>query len=146
MDASKIRLDEPLITVKKNPKKNKHTKSKNRDKYQVLKQKGLLDTKKQPYDTLSEERLKSFKKSVIKAMAKRVEKSPRFANERKRIVLAGSYKQSNITKLCTICNIRRGLTDFDKHNAPDKSDKIRRSYCRQCRKKMNKEAYLRNKK
>ena len=50
------------------------------------------------------------------------------------------------TKVCNDCGILRGITFFDKLKDPKKGKDVRRPYCLMCRRRRNKEAYLRRKK
>ena len=50
------------------------------------------------------------------------------------------------TKVCNKCGKLRGITFFDKLKDPKKGKDVRRPYCLMCRRRMNKEAYLRRKK
>ena len=49
----------------------------------------------------------------------------------------------NLLKICKICKEEKSIDEFDKHN-PKKNNYLRYD-CRVCRKKRNREAYLRKK-
>ncbi len=143
MDISKIRLDEPIIIPRKKAQKNNHKRSLNKQSYKVRKQtKGIIykDYVSNPYGDFSDEQKQVHVKTVMKSFKKKIKNSAWSKKNFARMSFAAVYKSRGLVKICNGCEVERGITDFDIHKG-----KIRRSYCRFCRRKMNKEAYLRRK-
>lgn len=143
MDTSKIRLDEPIIIPRKKAQKNKHKKSLSKQSYKVKKETiGIIykDYVSNPYGDFSDERKQVHVKTVMKSFKKKMLRSSRSKKNFSRMSFAAVYKGRGHVKTCTKCKVERGITDFDIHKGT-----IRRSYCRFCRRTMNKEAYLRRK-
>lgn len=146
MDKKQIRLTEPVLTIKQIPKKINRRKEKYRLRSKINKTLGIKSNNINiPYSELTEDKREKLITSTAKAITRKVKISPRFANERARITRTGMAKVWNRVKTCTLCNVERGITDFDYVKSPQHKPKVRRSYCRFCRRKMNKEAYLRRK-
>ncbi len=148
MDKKTLRLSEPVLTPKQNPRPlGKSKKQRNKDVYQrlVMLDKLVSRSHSQKYKTMTDEQRKAMSLSNSVFIAKKMLKSPRFANERARTCRTGMSKIYGNIKTCTICHKERGLADFDKHKDSTRSKNVRRSYCRFCRRAMNKAAYLKRK-
>ena len=64
---------------------------------------------------------------------------------RRKEYLRLKYKLQNRTKVCTICEEDKALSDFDYQKDSRHKYMYRRTYCYVCRKRMNAEAYQRRK-
>lgn len=143
-----VRRNEPILTIKQ----------KKRTKYYVKKyipakfrRKVNPDFTNPPteyicYDDLSDEQKARLKRSVCDSILRRKQRSPRFNKYKNRTISEVNYRlYRGKTKMCTHCNRELGITFFDKQKDKRHSKTYRRPYCVDCRKKKNREAYLKRK-
>lgn len=142
------RPSEPVFTIKRKPKKVKY-----KPEYVSNKMRKEADPTFIPeprvfktYDQLTDEERDAQKKRVCESILKRKASSPRFNSYKNRTISETNYRlYRKQTKICTHCNRELGLTFFDKQKDKRHSKKYRRPYCVDCRKKKNREYYLKRK-
>ena len=69
----------------------------------------------------------------------------RYYREQVRFFMKWRYVQMGLVKTCTDCGKEKAYSFFDRTCDTKKSTITRRSYCSKCRKKYNREYYLKNK-
>ena len=69
----------------------------------------------------------------------------RYYNEQARHFTKWTYLNSGKSKVCTACGEEKAYSYFDRIKDPKKNSATRRPYCAKCRKKYNREYYLKNK-
>ena len=148
----KLLRREPYLDPKKVKKKSRH-------KQLTKAQKANLDPAfraKVRYDGMSrEEWLKKYPKQadrsyintlINRSIAKRRQIDVRFKKmQNKYVSSAISKNKHGQSKICTRCDKEYGLWFFELTKDPKKSKSTRKSYCYNCRKKINHENYLKNK-
>ena len=98
------------------------------------------------YDSLSDEQRAKLKRSVCDSILRRKKRSPRFNKYKNRTISEVNYRlYHGKTKICTHCKRKLGTTFFDLQKDKRHSRTYRRPYCVDCRKKKNREAYLKRK-
>ena len=98
------------------------------------------------YDRDAETRKKDSAHEVA-YITNKLKTSINFKKHHNRKSASGLYVRMGYkTKVCNNCGILRGITFFDKLKDPKKGKDVRRPYCLMCRRRMNKEAYLKRKK
>ena len=135
---------EPLLIPLQQPRKKKAAR----------KYKGQRDfrPKQEEHRTWSE-RPDATKESIKAAIRRHISKiqegkTPshrRQHRDRKRALLRAKYKMLNKMRTCTHCNVSRPITDFDLQKDSTHPAHQRRPYCMFCRKKKNREYYLKRK-
>ena len=143
-----VRLDEPVITPKRTPS---HRKNKVKRNY-VIKPATLMseeERKKRAVRSYNwiQNNYERFVSNVVLSEKKRRAKSIRFyKNYSRKMIATPSYaKRAKEVKTCTKCGRTMSVLAFDGIKDPKKSDKVKRPYCFQCRRKMNREYYRKNK-
>ena len=98
------------------------------------------------YGTLSDEQRAKLKRSVCDSILRRKKRSPRFNKYKNRTISEVNYRlYHGKTKICSDCERELGTTFFDLQKDKRHSKTYRRPYCVDCRKKKNREAYLKRK-
>ena len=69
----------------------------------------------------------------------------RYYNDQRRFFMKWRYIKAGRVKTCTGCGEEKAYSFFDRTCDTKKSKVTRRSYCSKCRKKKNREYYLKNK-
>ena len=132
-------------TVKKRQKPAKDYKENRRRVYQKIKHTKIPKI----YKEMSKEQQQSIKTNSIKHSLRATEgKTPHMRmirRRRRKEYLRIKYKLRNLTKVCTICEEDKALSDFDFQKDSRHKKRYRRTYCYVCRKDMNAEAYQRRK-
>lgn len=82
---------------------------------------------------------------ISKAVAKHTKKYKRHYLTVKAHILSSESRKMGLVKTCTMCHKEYGLYFFARRKDKTKSTKLRRSYCRNCRRKMNREYYQKQK-
>ncbi len=140
-----IRNTDPLIIPLKEHVKKKQSKTTyNKKARERRKGKPVIVSNPVPYKDFTPEQKETAIGHVKKALRKKLKTSPQFKNLKTRLINAHPYA-NRAMKYCKGCETLRGITAFDLHKAPNKGKKVRRSYCFMCRRRMNKEYYLRKK-
>lgn len=99
-----------------------------------------------PFNEMTEEQYDKFKISTCQSILNRKKRSPRFNRYQNRRISETNYRlYQGKTKVCTHCERELGITYFDKQKDERHSKTYRRPYCIDCRKKKNREYYLKRK-
>lgn len=99
-----------------------------------------------PLSEMTPEEYDKFKKGTCQSILNRKKRSPRFNKYQNRRISETNYRlYQGKTKVCTHCERELGITFFDKQRDKRHSLQYRRPYCIDCRKKKNREAYLKRK-
>ena len=161
------RLDDPVITKKRVAPKPVRIKKSDYQKAWDKKNAGIIPlTKHQeymlrpydrwqycsftPYCDYSEERRTAYIEAIKITNRKRNEKSVRYKNETHRRANNTNDKKLGYSRVCSSCGELFGNSMFSKshhtHYTPrNKHSKPNRTYCLDCRKKMNAEYYQKHK-
>lgn len=141
---------EPILNIKK-----KKRKIKKKVKYlSSLKELRKIDPNyparaNRPWKPLSEytpEEYAKFKKDTSRRILERKKRSPRFNKYKNKTINETVYRlYLKKTKICTHCNRELGVIFFDRQKDTSHKKNYRRTYCIDCRKKKNREYYLKRK-
>lgn len=142
-----VRNQEPILNVKKKKRKSKKSSYVSvaiRREADPNFSSGKVNWK--TLDQMTEEEYDKFKKDVSQSILRRKKRSPRFNKYQNRRISETTYRlYKKKTKICTHCHKELGITFFDKQKDKRHSKSHRRPYCIDCRKKKNRDYYLKRK-
>ena len=146
MTPDKLFSTKPYIETKRKPKPSRSKKKTPSFAEQRAGGKEPTHTFTLWYDRDEETRKKDSAHEVA-YITNKLKTSINFRKHHNRKSASGAYiRTGGKTKTCNKCGKLRGITFFDKLKDPKKGKDVRRPYCLMCRRRMNKEAYIRRKK
>lgn len=102
--------------------------------------------KPKPYSEMTDEQKAKQKQWSCQTILKRKKRSPRFNKYKNKTIHETVYRlYKGKTKVCSQCKRTLGTVFFDLQRDKEHKKRYRRTYCIDCRKKMNAEAYQRRK-